>query len=133
MADHSRKKLNSPEPSTSGMANPTPGEGTEEVSGQSQSRRRFLKAGLIGVPMVVTLRSRPAHALTSLGSATIFYGEYREFQNPDGTTRWAPVDQDGNEMQDPTRRTPNPSGQTNDEPELDTWSPEPPPLDTWSP
>lgn len=133
MADHSRSKLNSPASSTSGTANPATGEGSAEGDSQSRSRRRFIKAGLIGVPMVVTLRSRPAHALTSLGSATIFYGAYREFQNPDGTTRWAPVDQDGNEMQDPTRRTPNPSGQSDDVPELDTWSPEPPPLDTWSP
>jgi len=65
--------------------------------GSRESRRRFLKAGLIGVPMIVTLRSQPARALTSLGSAGIMYGMY----NDEGKA----INKDGEVLVDPTRRS----------------------------
>ena len=40
--------------------------------GSVQARRRFLKAGLIGVPMILTLSSRSAWGAS--GNASAFYG-----------------------------------------------------------
>ena len=73
-----------------------------DAAGQSQkARRQFLKAGLIGVPMIVTLRSRPAMALNSLGSAAIFYGRYGRVE---GTDEWVPINENNEALIDPTRR-----------------------------
>ena len=61
----------------------------------TQARRRFLKASLIGVPMIVTLRSRPAYA--ALGSAGVFYGLYgQKSDDGNGNEVWVPVAPDGN-------------------------------------
>lgn len=83
-----------------GMTDPT--QVKPETNNPSQkARRQFLKAGLIGVPMIVTLRSRPAMALSSLGSAAIFYGRYGRV---DGTNEWVPIDENGNALQNNDRR-----------------------------
>ena len=68
----------------------------------TQARRRFLKASLIGVPMIVTLRSRPAYA--ALGSGGVFYCLYgQKSDDGDGTEVWVPVDSEGREMVDHSR------------------------------
>ena len=36
------------------------------------TRRRLLKAGLLGVPVTITIRSRPAHAAQSLQSGNLY-------------------------------------------------------------
>ncbi len=60
----------------------------------TQARRRFLKAGLIGVPMIVTLRSRPAYA--ALGTGGVFYGLYgQKSDDGNGNEVWVPVVPDG--------------------------------------
>lgn len=147
MSDYSHENLDSPEPSKSQEQDPSGM--PQPAQGKSQTRRRFLKAGLVSVPMIVTLRSRPAFAQVSLGSAGIFYGRYELFLRdpnalpgatlPDGSinerNRWAPADQDGNELRDPTRR--DPDGDIIEEgtrrPQIDDWSPDMPQLDNWSP
>ena len=155
MGDHSHKNPNLPESSSGSEPQDAPqGETSKPADDKAQSRRRFLKASLVSVPMIVTLRSRPAHAQVSLGSVgNIFYGRYEMFlrdrtkpfdaiDNP--RDRWAPADQDGNEMVDPTRRNQSlgsyeeptgqdPNGQDPNAPSLDSWSPDQPSLDSWSP
>ncbi len=75
------------------------GDGVDRAA--AASRRKFIMAGLVGVPMIVTLRSKPARAMTSLGSAGIFYGAYAE----DTTGKWRPVNENGEFLVDPTRRS----------------------------
>ena len=53
-----------------------------------RSRRNLVKAGLIAAPLLVTLRSRPLYAQSSLGSLGISYGLYTSdgasaVENPD--------------------------------------------------
>jgi len=51
---------------------PSPaGQGSAERQRQN-TRRRLLKAGLIGVPAIITIRSRPAHAAQSLQSGNLY-------------------------------------------------------------
>lgn len=88
-----------------------------------ETRRRLLKAGLLSVPVVLTVRSRPVLA-QSLGSAGINYGAYFQAENgeliPVRCDDWGrPIDANGNVinpndsnaktryqfMEDPTRRT----------------------------
>jgi len=158
MGDHSHKNNDASESSNSQAQDLSPSGSSKPQGSHGQSRRRFLKAGLISVPMIVTLRGRPAHAQVSLGSVgNIFYGRYEMFLKDrgelpgatlgDGTqntrTRWAPADQDGNEMVDPTRRDQNagvfqePTGKDAPNPnggiQLDDWSPDGMQLDNWSP
>ena len=78
----------------------TPVSTGDERKAASTSKRRLLKAGLIGGPLLVTLRSRPAYSLQSLGSLGIPYGMY------DPATG-EPVDSNGNVLDDPTRRSGN--------------------------
>ena len=112
MDDHSYKNLDSQQPSNSETQDQSGA--SEPEGGNAQTRRRFLKAGLVSVPMIVTLRGRPAHAQVSLGSVNIFYGRYELFLNDPNApfdpvrnprNRWAPANQDGKEMIDPTRRS----------------------------
>lgn len=59
-------------------------------------RRGLLKAGLLAAPMIATLRARPAHAASSLGSLGINYGVgfYQKIEE-NGQEVWAPVDENG--------------------------------------
>jgi hypothetical protein len=56
-------------PKTNAPAGPLP-------SAHGNARRRLLKAGVVAVPLLVTLKSRPLYAQSSLGSLGIEYGLY---------------------------------------------------------
>lgn len=47
-----------------------------ETNTATKSRRKLVKAGLVAAPLLVTLRSRPLYAQSSLGSLGISYGLY---------------------------------------------------------
>jgi hypothetical protein len=70
-----------------------------QLSADASRRRMLMKAGLLAVPMIVTLRSRPAHAQAALGSLGIFYGEY-DVVEEGGQQIWAPVDENGEVVRD---------------------------------
>lgn len=70
-----------------------------KLSADGSRRRMLMKAGLLAVPMIVTLRSRPAHAQPALGSLGIFYGEY-DVVEENGQQIWAPVDENGEVVRD---------------------------------
>lgn len=43
--------------------------------GSEPARRQFIKAGLIGVPMILTFTSRSAWAQAGSGNASLLYGQ----------------------------------------------------------
>ncbi len=79
----------------------------------SRSRRRLIKAGLLASPLLVTLRSRPLYAQSSLGSMGINYGLYVQNQT---TNEWVParVNNQGDVVEDPNGPDRRPD--TGDEP-----------------
>lgn len=81
------------------------GGGAAESYGRA-ARRRLLRAGLIGIPAIVTLRSRPAYALQSLSSAGIPYGLYT--QAPGG--KWVPAVKNPDRSKDGKLLIPDPNG-----------------------
>ena len=47
-------------------------QGTQGHAQRQRTRRRLLRAGLLGVPAIITIRSRPAYAAKSLQSSSLY-------------------------------------------------------------
>ena len=104
--DQQAKKHNELTPGSNGVeASASAGADTREANAD---KRRLLKAGLIGVPLLVTLRSRPAHA-SSLGSCGIPYGMYNWDGDPISREDWLAGDRNAPGLENPTRRWQEPN------------------------
>jgi hypothetical protein len=74
-----------PSPSTNPATHADVARDASPAQNSTHARRRFLRAGLIAVPAVMTIRSRPAYAqLQSLGTLGLSYGFYA----PDKKGQW---------------------------------------------
>ncbi len=58
---------------TKGTGEPTPGPDSRplEKDSELEGRRRFVKAGIAGVPVILTLRSRPAWGNASIANPSL--------------------------------------------------------------